>query len=165
MAILVKRVTILAAALTCAAGISYWGLIRHPEHSLSASELSRGRRLRAPVRPMSTRLSCRATEPLPDRQPRLIAGSDVSAPTMTVCYPLGDLTFSIQASPREFLACKSAPIAASKITAGGQVRDVRILQSSGSKDLDAKISNLIASRTFAPNKCECRAQTTVGVEF
>lgn len=161
----VKRLAILAIALTCAAGVGYWRVIWHPERSLSASELSRWRHLRAPVRPMSIQLSCRTTDAVPEKQSKLIPGTDVSSPTTKVCSPEGDLAFSIQASPREFLAYQRSPTVCFEITAIGQVRHVRILQSSGSKDLDAKVLTLIESRNFVPNKCECLAQATVGVEF
>lgn len=165
MANSVKRLAILTIALTCAAGVSYWRVVWHPERSLSASELSRGRHLRAPVRRMSTQFSCRTTDAALEKRPKLIPGTDVSFSTAEVCFPEGDFTFSIQASPREFLACKSDPTAGFTITAAGQVRDVRILHSSGSKELDARILSLIASRNFTSNNCECRVQANIGVEF
>ena len=163
----VKRLAILAIALTCAASVGYWRVVWHPERSLSAPELSRRRPLRAlaPLPVRSARLSCRVADAEPDKQPKLIPGTDVSAPTLTVCAPGGDFTFSIQASAQEFLAYKGDATAGFTITAAGQVRDVRILHSSGSEELDARILSLIASRNFTPNHCECRVQANVGVEF
>jgi len=112
---------------------------------------------------MSIQLSCRTTGA--EQQPKLIPGTDVWFSAAEVCCPEGDLSFSIEASAREFLAYKRSPTVDFEITAAGQIRHVRILQSSGSKDLDARVLTLIESRNLVANKCACRAQATVGVEF
>jgi TonB family protein len=163
------RVVLPAVILGCVVAGSCWVILENSEQRLSTSELAVGDRVRPPILPQVLRFSCSGRDVPLGNQFKTMRVDDRKLAVVTVeptCMPEGDFIFSVRATPKEFLALTQTPTAEFIIAPNGQVVGARILHTSGSKELDAQILNLIERRKFKAGRCGgCRVETTVNVEF
>jgi TonB family protein len=84
-----------------------------------------------------------------------------------MCFPEGDLFFSVKVSPRQYLQYSGCPTIAYEIDKIGRVSRVQTLVSSGSRAIDSTAMDAVKARSFKmPQHCfSCRMETRVDVEF
>jgi len=100
--------------------------------------------------------------------PTYTAHGDVVVPNEPeMCFPRGDLFFSVRVSPRQYLQFSRCPTIAYEINRKGNVSRVQTLITSGSHDIDSIAVNAVKARRFTmPQHCfSCRMETRVDVDF
>lgn len=131
--------------------------------SLSADQL-RPAKLRVGLPPscQGVTISCNSGPPTYTRQ------GDIFVPNVAaMCFPEGDLFFSVKVNPRQYLQYSSCPTIAYLIDKTGRASRVRTLVSSGSHEIDSIAMDAVKARTFKmPQHCfSCRMETRVDVDF
>ena len=131
--------------------------------SLSGDELRLAKlHVSPPPRCQGVTISCDSGSPTYTRH------GDVEVPNVPeMCFPEGDLFFSIKVSPRQYLQYSSCPTISYDVDKRGQVSRVQTLISSGSREIDSIAMAAVKARSFKmPQHCfSCRMETRVDVEF
>jgi TonB family protein len=144
-----------------------WVILEKSEQRLSATEMVVGH-VRPPILPQVLRFSCNDRDVPLGNQFKTTRGDDweLAVTVEPACMPEGDFVFSVQATPKEFLALTQTPTVEFVIAPNGHVASTGILRASGSKELDSRVLSLIERRKFTVGHCAgCRVETTVNVEF
>ena len=93
---------------------------------------------------------------------------DVEVPNVPeMCFPEGDLFFSVKVSPKQYLQYSRCPTIAYEIDKTGRVSRVQTVASSGSREIDSIAMDVVKARSFTmPQHCNsCRMETRVEVDF